>query len=164
MRALAGVEFDPRTVAEFFVCGPGSMVSEVTAALREVGAEGRIHVERFSAERASPAPEAAAPMAVPATVAAADAVEVAVTMDGRRRTFSMPRDGLLLEAAERAGLALPYSCRAGVCSTCRVRVTEGTVAMDRNQALEDWETQAGFVLCCQARPRSAHLELSYDTQ
>jgi ring-1,2-phenylacetyl-CoA epoxidase subunit PaaE len=68
----------------------------------------------------------------------------------------------ILESAEAAGLALPYSCRAGVCSTCRTKVVSGTVAMDRNQALEDWELQAGFVLCCQARPTSSRIELSYD--
>jgi ring-1,2-phenylacetyl-CoA epoxidase subunit PaaE len=68
----------------------------------------------------------------------------------------------ILESAEAAGLALPYSCRAGVCSTCRTKVVAGTIEMERNQALEDWEVEAGFVLCCQARPTSARIELSYD--
>ena len=68
----------------------------------------------------------------------------------------------LLDAAEAAGLRLPYSCRAGICSTCRAQVTHGRVAMDRNQALEDWEVEAGYILCCQARPLTASVHITYD--
>lgn len=158
LRELARTEFEPRRVDEFFICGPGSMVKELSAALRELGAVGRIHFERFSVEgvarSASPGP--AATGAEPGTA------EVTVTMDGRRRSFRMATGRTILESAEAAGLPLPYSCRAGVCSTCRTRVVSGAVTMDRNQALEDWEVQAGFVLCCQARATSARVELSYD--
>ena len=99
--------------------------------------------------------------AAPAAVGERGA-EVAVTIDGRQRAFRMVAGRTILESAEAAGLALPYSCRAGVCSTCRTKVVNGSVAMDRNQALEDWEVQSGFVLCCQARPTSDRVELSYD--
>ena len=71
-------------------------------------------------------------------------------MDGRRRSFAMPSDGTtVLEAAEQAGLELPYSCRAGVCSTCRTRVVRGAVTMMTNYALEPWEVEAAT--CCAAR-------------
>ena len=85
-------------------------------------------------------------------------------MDGRRRSFTMPRNGAesVLEAATRAGLDLPYSCLAGVCSTCRTRVVSGIVQMERNQALEQREMDAGYVLCCQSRPLTPELELTYD--
>lgn len=158
LRDFARTEFDPRRIDEFFVCGPGTMVKELTATLRELGATGRIHAERFAVEGAAKA-VAAAP--TPAAERGADA-EVAVTIDGRQRAFRMVAARTILESAEAAGLALPYSCRAGVCSTCRTKVVSGSVAMDRNQALEDWEVQAGFVLCCQARPTSSRVELSYD--
>jgi ring-1,2-phenylacetyl-CoA epoxidase subunit PaaE len=69
---------------------------------------------------------------------------------------------VILEAAERAGLDLPFSCRAGVCSTCRARLVAGSAVMEHNVALEDWEVEAGYILCCQARPTSAALEISYD--
>jgi ring-1,2-phenylacetyl-CoA epoxidase subunit PaaE len=71
-------------------------------------------------------------------------------------------DATVLDAAERVGMELPYSCRAGVCSTCRVKVTGGAAEMEVNYALEPWEVEAGFVLCCQARPTSGELELTYD--
>jgi ring-1,2-phenylacetyl-CoA epoxidase subunit PaaE len=159
LRELARTEFDPHRVDEFFICGPGSMVKELSATLKELGAGGKIHVERFAVDSAGkgPAPASAAPAAT-----RAGGAEVAVTIDGRQRSFRMVAGRTILESAEAAGLALPYSCRAGVCSTCRTKVVSGTVAMDRNQALEDWEVQAGFVLCCQARPTSARVELSYD--
>jgi ring-1,2-phenylacetyl-CoA epoxidase subunit PaaE len=84
-------------------------------------------------------------------------------MDGRRRSFPMaPSDPSVLDAAERAGLELPFSCRSGICATCRARITEGAAVMTHNIALERWETDAGFVLCCQARPTTPTLDISYD--
>ena len=70
----------------------------------------------------------------------------------------------VLDAALRAGLDLPFSCRGGMCSTCRARLTEGSVAMAVNYALERWETEAGFVLTCQARPTSPLVVVDYDRQ
>lgn len=156
LRTLARSEFDVARIDEFFLCGPDTMVRDLNAALRELGATGKIHSERFSVD--SPATA----RATTTTATSTGGTEVTVTMDGRRRTFRASSDSTLLEAGEAAGLALPYSCRAGVCSTCRAKVVAGTVAMDRNQALEDWEIQAGFVLCCQARATSPSVELSYD--
>ena len=161
LRELARSEFDPRKVDEFFICGPGRMVKELSAALVELGATGKIHVERFAVSASSGDVIAEAPpRAAPA--AGIGGATVGVTIDGRRRTFRMVAGGTILESAEAAGLALPYSCRAGVCSTCRARVVEGTVTMDRNQALEDWEVDAGFVLCCQSRPAGDRVEITYD--
>lgn len=159
LRELARTEFDPGQVDEYFICGPGSMVKELTATLKDLGATGKIHVERFAVD--APAADAMMPSGT-SMGAVTTGTEIAVTMDGRRRSFALTGTQTLLEAGEAAGLALPYSCRAGVCSTCRAKVVEGTVAMARNQALEDWEVQAGFVLCCQARPTSARVEISYD--
>jgi ring-1,2-phenylacetyl-CoA epoxidase subunit PaaE len=161
LREFARTEFDPRRVDEFFICGPGAMARELSAALKELGASGKIHFERFAIDGTGKVASGAAVGAVGAG-ARAQVAEVALMMDGRRRSFRMVPGRTILESAEAAGLSPPYSCRAGVCSTCRTKVVAGTVAMDRNQALEDWEVQAGFVLCCQARPTSARVELSYD--
>jgi ring-1,2-phenylacetyl-CoA epoxidase subunit PaaE len=120
-----------------------------------------VYVEHFAA--AAPAPIVKAP--APATMAPEDAAGATVTvvMDGRRRKFTMPMNGeVILDAAGRAGLDLPFSCRAGVCSTCRARLVSGSAEMEHNVALEDWEVEAGYILCCQARPTSAALEISYD--
>jgi ring-1,2-phenylacetyl-CoA epoxidase subunit PaaE len=84
-------------------------------------------------------------------------------MDGRRRTFAMRTDDeTLLDAAERAGLELPFSCRAGVCSTCRTKIVRGEVEMAQNYALEEWELEQGYVLACQSRAKTRVVELDYD--
>jgi ring-1,2-phenylacetyl-CoA epoxidase subunit PaaE len=161
IREFEGAFFDADAVDEYFICGPGAMVEDVSQVLRQLGATGKIHSELFTtAERPAPLPHTPAD----ASAALHDATQVAVVMDGRRRSFSMPREGAdsVLDAAARAGIDLPYSCRAGVCSTCRARVTRGEVRMEENLALEDWELDAGYVLCCQARPLTAELELTYD--
>jgi ring-1,2-phenylacetyl-CoA epoxidase subunit PaaE len=68
----------------------------------------------------------------------------------------------VLEAAIRAGLDLPWSCRGGMCSTCRARLTEGAAEMETNYALEPWEVEAGYVLTCQAHPTTKHVTVDYD--
>jgi ring-1,2-phenylacetyl-CoA epoxidase subunit PaaE len=89
--------------------------------------------------------------------------EVTVIMDGRRRSFMMAMNGeSVLDGAARAGLDLPFSCRAGVCSTCRTKVVRGEVVMDQNYALEDWELEQGYVLACQSKVKTPELELDYD--
>jgi len=146
---------------EYFLCGPGTMSDEVQAALAAAGATGRVHVEHFAAAAGGDtAPAQAATPARPAAKAAG--ATVTVVMDGRRRQFTMQPDELILDAAGRAGLDLPFSCRAGVCSTCRARLVSGSATMEHNVALEDWEVDAGYILCCQSRPTSAALEISYD--
>ncbi|MBX3703891.1 MAG: 2Fe-2S iron-sulfur cluster binding domain-containing protein [Steroidobacteraceae bacterium] len=161
LREFARLDLDVPGTDEFFICGPGTMAGELQSALADLGATGRVHVEHFASGAPARAQPAAAVAAAPA--AAADRVSVTVVMDGRRRGFTMDRGaGVILEAAERAGLDLPFSCRAGVCSTCRARLVSGSAAMEHNVALEDWEVEAGYILCCQARPTSAALEISYD--
>jgi ring-1,2-phenylacetyl-CoA epoxidase subunit PaaE len=160
---LAETFFRIDAVDEFFICGPGSMVEDVGTVLRARGAKGKIHSELFTTERVAAAP--VEPKPVQAPVAPAQGVaQITVIMDGRRRTFSMRRDSheSILDAAGRAGLDLPYSCRGGVCSTCRTKVVKGEVHMGHNQALEDWEVEEGYALCCQARPMTPEIELTYD--
>ncbi|MHB8478318.1 MAG: 2Fe-2S iron-sulfur cluster-binding protein [Steroidobacteraceae bacterium] len=162
---------------EYLICGPGDMVDQVRAAMSALNGKAAIRFERF-APAAAPAGSSATTDAAargaavrqaegvaqePAAAPPAVLATITVTMDGRRRSFPMgPGDGSVLEAAERAGLDLPFSCRSGICATCRARITQGAAVMTHNIALEPWETDAGFVLCCQARPTTATLEISYD--
>lgn len=92
-----------------------------------------------------------------------DNIEITVVLQGRERRFEMSRSaGTLLDGAEDAGIDLPFSCRGGVCSTCRARVRAGEVALIENYALEEWELDAGFTLPCQAEPISRKITLDYD--
>jgi ring-1,2-phenylacetyl-CoA epoxidase subunit PaaE len=168
VRRLAGAFLAPRELAEAFVCGPGDMIETVTRALADLGVSpDRIRAEHFTVATAAPEAEAAAAAAsAGARSASADGPEVAevtVIMDGRRRSFTMPMNAeSVLDGAAKAGLELPFSCRAGVCSTCRTKVVRGEVAMNQNYALEQWELEQGYVLACQSRVKTPVLELDYD--
>jgi len=149
---------------EYFICGPGGMVDEIREALKRLNGAAVIRFERFAnaAPQTASRPDPAGP-APAAPIAPEILATITVTMDGRRRSFAMaPGDPSVLDAAERAGLELPFSCRAGICATCRTRIVAGEAVMTHNIALEPWEIDAGFILCCQARPTGASLELSYD--
>jgi ring-1,2-phenylacetyl-CoA epoxidase subunit PaaE len=166
----------PTEVAEYFICGPGDMIDTVSAALRALGVRpDRIRAEHFTvATAASDTAGATAaasagrliearPAGGPAHAEESQLAEVTIIMDGRRRSFSMRMNAeSVLDGAAKAGLELPFSCRAGVCSTCRTKVVRGEVAMNQNYALEDWELEQGYVLACQSKVRTPVLELDYD--
>jgi ring-1,2-phenylacetyl-CoA epoxidase subunit PaaE len=169
VRQFAATLFRPAEVGEYFVCGPGDMIEQVSATLHELGVDSaRVHAEHFTvattpADPARRDAQAPARGAAAAPGPAAGEAEVSILMDGRRRAFSMKMDDeTVLDAAARAGIELPFSCRAGVCSTCRTKVVSGEVEMAQNYALEDWELEQGYVLACQSRVKTSSLELDYD--
>ncbi|MBS0126068.1 2Fe-2S iron-sulfur cluster-binding protein [Thetidibacter halocola] len=142
-----------------WLCGPGGMIDDVAAALEGVVPPERIHFERFYTEDTGPRPEASAA----AQAAAASGVAVEVVLDGARRSFRVEAgDDNVVDAAARQGLELPFSCKGGMCCTCRCKVVEGTAEMAVNYSLESWEIDAGFTLACQARPTTDRLVLDFD--
>ena len=146
-------------VDEVFVCGPHAMNDEIEAALLAagVGAE-HIHVERFGIAPSAADATLHAPRAGDATTAI-----VTIVRDGLRREVPFQiGDESILAAAGRAGLDVPYSCRSGVCATCRAKLLQGQVRMDRNFALEKADLDAGFVLTCQAHPLTERVLVSFD--
>jgi ring-1,2-phenylacetyl-CoA epoxidase subunit PaaE len=68
----------------------------------------------------------------------------------------------ILDAAMRVRADAPYACKGGVCGTCRARVLEGEVTLDRAYALEEHELAAGFVLTCQAHPTTGTVRIDFD--
>lgn len=83
-------------------------------------------------------------------------------LDGTRRTFRVAEGQHIIDAGLAQGVKLPYSCKGGMCCTCRAMLLEGEVVMDRNFSLQAWEMEAGFVLTCQSRPTTARVVLDYD--
>ena len=148
-----------------FICGPFMMNDEAEAALLAAGVEaGRIHVERFGVPIPADTGMGAQPVPVPAA-APGDAPRCRVTVirDGVTHQLDYREtDNNLLEAAAAAGLDVPYSCRSGVCGTCRAHLDAGQVRMTRNYALEKRDLEAGFILTCQAHPTTAEVQISFD--
>jgi ring-1,2-phenylacetyl-CoA epoxidase subunit PaaE len=84
-------------------------------------------------------------------------------IDGAAREFTLEKTKEnIIDAAIRQGIELPYSCKGGVCSTCRAKLIEGEVDMDVNFALEDYEVARGFVLCCQSYPVTDRVVVDFD--
>lgn len=150
----------PGDIDVAFICGPEDMMRGVSEALQEGGlAKANIKVELFAASIPKHQHQPRAAQAAAAHLA----TEVTVVLDGYRSTFSMERDKeSVLEAGLRQGIDLRYSCKGGVCSTCRCKVVEGEVEMDANYALEDYEVARGFVLSCQSFPLSDKLVIDFD--
>jgi ring-1,2-phenylacetyl-CoA epoxidase subunit PaaE len=141
-----------------FICGPQEMSMALSEKLKALGiAESRIKVELFGA---APAPRKTE---VTAAATALDDCEVTITADGRQRVFNMTRTvDSILDAALKRGIELRYSCKSGVCATCRAKLLEGKVEMDVNYSLEDDELRRGFILTCQSHPLTAHVKVDFD--
>lgn len=160
MTALFERWIDPRSVDAAFICGPEPMMLTVAQSLRDHGLrDDQIRFELF----ASSQPGRAKARPASTATAAGEGTQATVTLDGATRSFAMPRQGeTILDAAIANHMDAPYSCKAGVCSTCRCKVLEGEVEMAVNHALEDYEVRAGYVLSCQAYPLTDRVVVSYD--
>jgi len=151
------------TIDHAFVCGPYQMNDEAEAALLAAGvAEDRIHIERFGvAPQAAGAPVGA--VIHEAKPGDAELARVTIIRDGLSREIEFRKDQpSILDCASAAGLEVPFSCTSGVCGTCRAKLIEGQVRMDRNFALEKAEVAAGYILTCQAHPTTERVVISFD--
>ena len=148
---------------EYFICGPESMISEVSRGLRGVGvAEENIHYELFasSAEDAQRVIEKHHERAKEYSGKTSD---VTIIMDGRGVQFELSAAGEnLLDSGINQGMDLPYSCKGGVCSTCKAKLIEGEVDMDITHGLGPHEIEGGFILTCQAHPISEKVVVDFD--
>lgn len=142
-----------------FLCGPESMMEGVTAALDERGFDrSRIVVERFTTDRATRR-DAGRPAAAPHE----ERCRASVLVDGTVREFDVNKGReSILDAGLRNGIDLPYSCKSGICSSCRAQLVTGEVDMDVHFALEDYEVRSGVVLMCQSHPVTDRVELDVD--
>lgn len=148
--------FVPGPVDEWFLCGPYQMVLDARGVLAARGvAERIVHTELFHVPTAGDAPPP------PAEPPGGD-VAATIVLDGRATSFAMGYGERVLDAALRVRGELPYSCRGGVCSTCRARVVDGEVKLAQNWALHPDELAKGYVLTCQAIPVTGHLTIDYD--
>ena len=148
----------PDEVDGWFICGPGPMMDAAESALidRAVARE-RIHIERFTADR----PPEALVREMAELQSKAAGLTVSVTLDGRTRKVPFTESSIL-DSARKAGLPAPFACKAGVCATCRAKVTSGKVEMAARYGLTDEEIEDGYVLTCQSVPAADGVAVDYD--
>ncbi len=159
--AFCNILIDIDAVDEFFLCGPETMVEAVRDTLSELGVERKkIHVELFLASGSRQAAHAQERVeALPDIVST-----VRVILDGNNFEFTLPAHGdTILDAAMKAGADLPFSCKGGVCCTCRAKLVEGEVMMEVNYALEADEVAQGYILTCQSHPQSERVVVDFDS-
>jgi ring-1,2-phenylacetyl-CoA epoxidase subunit PaaE len=135
------------------------MIDKVTVTLTNLGIPAEnVHAERFGARRRAGGDKVTGTLS-PST----ELARITVIMDGHKKSFEMPRAGInIVDAAALQGVELPFSCKGGVCATCRTHVQKGEVEMATNYGLEPWEVEKGFVLACQCTPVSDEVLLDYD--
>jgi ring-1,2-phenylacetyl-CoA epoxidase subunit PaaE len=140
-------------IDEWFLCGPFGLVTGARGVLADRGVpDSRVHIELFHVDEVPVLQE---------PVEKGD-VEVTILLDGRASTFTMGRHERVLDAALKVRSELPFSCKGGVCSTCRAKLVDGEVRMAANWALEPDELAAGYVLTCQSSPATDRLTVDYD--
>jgi ring-1,2-phenylacetyl-CoA epoxidase subunit PaaE len=171
VRAFASTLFKPAEVAHVFLCGPGTMIKEARDALLALGMpREKIHFEFFApaggayrADKApSPRPSPQGERGTGGVRGEGGGTEAVAVLDGVRHRFVVPKGGHVVDAALAAGIRVPYSCKGGMCCTCRARLVEGKAEMTTNYSLEPWEIERGFILTCQAVPTSERLVVDYD--
>lgn len=142
-----------------YICGPEQMMHDVSDALQAGGmAKDKIKIELFAAS----VPKRDHVAHVRPIIGNQES-EVTLIIDGAHISFTMEKDKeSVLDAALKQGIDMRYSCKSGVCSTCRCKVTEGKVDMDANYALEDYEVARGFALSCQSFPSSDKVVIDFD--
>ena len=140
-----------------YICGPQGMVDSVSEALVALGVDqSKLHSELFVP------PTPLQPKHERPEITTAGTHKVAVVLNGSERQFRMHPTDRLIEAAQGAGLELPYSCANGMCATCRCKLAKGAGEMRQNFSLEDWEMKAGYVLACQFVPKTDEVLLDFD--
>ncbi len=172
VKALSEKLFRPEDTAHVFLCGPGSMIKDARQALLDIGFKReQVHHEFFAPGGGAfrkPADASAAPPPrkregdTRGDAPAIDGTQVVAILDGIRHRFVVPPGASIVDTALAAGIRVPYACKGGMCCTCRAKLVEGEAEMKVNYSLEAWEMERGFILTCQAVPKSDRLVLDYD--
>lgn len=142
----------------FYICGPEEMIKGAIDALHFFGvADEKVHFELFTEAKLLKNPSEVVENAFQGTT------QVTLILDHQSEQFELKTTGLsILEAALKEGIDAPYSCKGGVCSTCRAKVLEGSAKMNNNLTLTDKEIAEGYILTCQSHPTSQKITVSYD--
>lgn len=143
----------------FLICGPEAMIKTVEDNLKFFGvASDKMRYELFTT------PVLLASQQTETTHSNFSGVSsVKVILEGETTEFKLNTPGdTILQASENEGLDVPFSCRGGVCCSCKAKILEGSASMKLNYSLTDEEVKNGYILTCQAHPTGENLTISFD--
>jgi ring-1,2-phenylacetyl-CoA epoxidase subunit PaaE len=163
LQQLTNKLINVQTADEIFICGPEQMIFTTTSWLQQKGIDKKkIHFELFTTPGQKSEVGSLKSERKQAT-AEVPKSRITVKLDGIAFDFDLPFEGdTILDAALKQGADLPFSCKGGVCSTCKAKLVEGQVNMDTNYALEQDEVQAGYILSCQSHPCTEKVVIDFD--
>jgi ring-1,2-phenylacetyl-CoA epoxidase subunit PaaE len=146
-------------IHSIYLCGPEPMLKEIQESFKQVNyPSDRIKFELFATQQLGNRKSSTL-----VSEAKSNPCDVTIVLDGVTHHYTLEQGKeTILEAGLRNGLDLRYSCKGGVCSTCRGKLLEGEVEMDTNFALEDYEVARGFILTCQSFPITPHVVVDFD--
>jgi ring-1,2-phenylacetyl-CoA epoxidase subunit PaaE len=147
---------------EIFICGPETMIFSVKEFLEQKDInKKRIHFELFT----TPGMKRSEVGSQKSEVSEGFKSKIIVKLDGRTFDFELGfNDDVILDAALKQGVDLPYACKGGVCCTCKARLLEGEVVMDVHWGLEEEEIQQGYILTCQSHPKTEKVVVDFDVK
>lgn len=156
---------EDKSCTEYFICGPSIMMELVKTVLNEINIpEGWIHIEYFTLPVTNISEATVHNEAGNIIVEELELRErnVKIILEGEEHEVTVLPEQSVLDAAMEAGLDPPYSCRSGICSTCRAKLLSGKVKMDEREGLSDSEIDQGFILTCQSHPLTDDTVIEYD--
>ncbi|MBK8983639.1 MAG: 2Fe-2S iron-sulfur cluster binding domain-containing protein [Ignavibacteria bacterium] len=140
---------------EFFICGPVDMMTLVKTFLEMKNIpDENVHIEYFKAPAAAESDDES-------DLKNYQDKRIRIILDGNEHEVVVPSGKVILDAALDSDLNPPFSCRSGICSTCRAKLYSGKVKMDEREGLSDSEIEDGYILTCQSHPLTDDVKLEY---
>ena len=147
---------DFKSIDQYFICGPMDMTKSLQLYLKDKGiAERKIMTELFFVASDKTTKD------LPQNLEE-DESKIELLIDGSKKSFLMSKNDDFIDKANQNGISVPYSCKNGMCATCRCKVNSGEARMRKNYSLEEWEIKKGFVLSCQLEPIDKEISLDFD--
>ena len=141
----------------FFICGPEKMILDISETLELFGvAKDKIKFELFTTPVLTKSDGNTADNNFSGTS------KISILVDGTTTSFDLDAKKVILDKAIDEDIDVPYSCKGGVCSSCKGKVLKGDVYMKMNYTLTDKEVEEGYILACQSFPRSEEVVITYD--